>query len=162
MEPHTRHHRPAPDTCPGRGTPAHARTIDRGTRQVFRQVGLHAEDLALELAVRLRVLGKCLEAICHQREPGTLPTGREATTYQRLRRQLDDFLDALGEHEGRGRHYVPGIRRCLDAALPATPVACSGSDGCCIELLGILVGELSGHHGSEAAFSGAPLLSFSI
>jgi len=125
--------------------------LDLPTTRVFRQLRVQAEDLALELVVRLRVLAKGLAAACpgHGGKPGVPAT--DARIYRGLRRQLDDFFASLEDRDFAGHDYFHHIRRFLQDSLPWEPGACGGNETCRIELLEAVITLLTTASGGEEA-----------
>jgi hypothetical protein len=137
---------------PEERNPAGGRLIDAHTTQAFQQLQLHAEDLTLELAVRLRVLGKCLVMAC----PGLVAVVERklggAVAYENLRRQLEGFLGSLVDLELAGHHCFPVVRNYLQESLPLELGDCVGAAPCRIELVETIVSLLSGHSCENSAF----------
>jgi hypothetical protein len=119
-------------------TSSNSRPIDSRTTQAFHQLRLHAEELALELAVRLRVLGKSLAVAC----PGPEAAGGSAA-YAGIRRQLESFFGSLGDGETAGHHSFPVVRDYLRETLPPELNGCIGANLCRIEVVETVISLLS-------------------
>ena len=132
--------------------------IDSRTTQAFQQLRFHAEDLALELAVRLRVLGKSLAAACQQ--PGR-SAARKPVPYHALRLQFEHYMGSLVDRGFAQYRYFPVVRHCLQDSLPLEPNDCSGHP-CRIERVEQVISLLSENiHGNED-YSWAPAPLFSL
>lgn len=131
--------------------------IDSRTTQAFHQFQLHAEEQALDLAVRLRVLGKSLTSGCLGRG---VATGKNAEDFQSLRRQLENYLVSLVDHGFEKHPYFPTVRQCLQESLPFELNGCTGNH-CTIERVETFISLLSDHiRGKNDGFSGEPASSF--
>jgi hypothetical protein len=139
-----------------------SRPIDSKTTQAFHQLQFHAEELALELAVRLRVLGKSLGATC----PGPAAVeGKRAgglIAYKNVRRQLDVFLGGLTESEIAGHQCFPVIRHCIQDSLPYELNDCVVASSCRIELVETLISLLSDSICENHELAGGPLHAYSF
>ncbi|WP_053551144.1 hypothetical protein [Desulfuromonas soudanensis] len=134
------------------------RSIDAPITQAFHQFQMHSEKQALDLAVRLRVLGKSLASGC----PGRgVAGGKEAEGFQSLRRQLDNYLLSLVDHGFEEHPYFPTVCHCLRESLPSDLNGCAG-EHCSIERVETFISLLSERNrGGEDVFPGesAPSLS---
>jgi hypothetical protein len=143
-------------------TSSNSRPIDSRTAQAFHQLRLHAEELALELAVRLRVLGKSLAATC----PGPEAVGRKRTggsaAYTNIRRQLDGFFGSLVDGDFAGQHYFPVVREYIQETLPFELNGCVGADPCRIELVEAVISLLSESTCEDDGFKEGLMLSYSF
>jgi|GEM_PF-1936510 len=129
------------------------RQIDSRTTQAFHLFQLHAEEQALDLAVRLRVLGKSLASGCLGRG---IATGKRAEDFQALRLQLENYLVSLADHGFEEHPYFPTVRHCLQEALPLELNGCAGKH-CTIERVETFISLLSEHiRGEKYGFSGEP------
>ena len=139
-----------------------SRPIDSRTTQAFHQLRLHAEELALELTVRLRVLGKSLAAAC----PGPETVGGRRTgglaAYTNIRRQLDGFFGSLVDGDFAGQHYFPIVREYIQEALPFELNGCVGDDPCRIELVEAVISLLSESTCEDDGFKEGLMLSYSF
>ncbi len=109
------------------GTPGKSnidQPVDLHTRNAFRNLRLNAEDLALGLAARLRVLAKSLAAGCQGAEN---PTARKNLAYKALRLQLDDFMGHFIDRGTSEHHCFPVVRDYLLEFLPLELRGCSGN-----------------------------------
>jgi hypothetical protein len=140
---------------------SHGRPIDLRTTQAFHQLRLHTEELALELAVRLRVLGKSLAAAC----PGPEAVGRKRTgglaAYTNIRRQLDGFFGSLVDGDFAGQHYFSVVREYIQETLPFELNGCVDADPCRIELVEAVISLLSESTCEDEAVTEGLILSFS-
>jgi len=152
------HAGPSPGERPSFGV----RSIDSQTTQAFHQLRFHAEGLALELTVRLRVLGKSLAAACPGRGADGGKRAGGSVTYQNLRRQLDGFLGSLVDHDLAGHRCFPVIRNFLQDSLPYEVNGCVGDDPCRIERVEAVISLLSDNICENDEFTGGPTLSFSL
>jgi hypothetical protein len=146
--------------CPLRGeaAPRSRRPADLQTAQAFQQFQLHAEEQALALAVRLRVLGKSLSAGCQERGGST---DKEAQDFQSLRRQLENYLVFLVGLGFDNQPYFPPVRHYLQDSLPLELYGCAGNH-CSIERVETLISLLSeGIRGKEDDFFEEPVSPFS-
>jgi hypothetical protein len=136
--------------------------LDSRTAQIFRQLQAQAEDLALELVVRLRVLAKSLAAACfgHGEKPEVVET--DAGTYRGLRRQLDDFFVSLEDRDFAGDDYFHYIRRFLQDSLPWEPGGCEDNTPCRIEVLESVIALLSDNSAEELSWSGIQMPASSL
>jgi hypothetical protein len=138
------------------------RSLDSCTTQALHLLRINAEELALELAVRLRVLGKSLAAGC----PGQRSIGDKSaqcsSAYQGLRRQLDGFLGSLVDSDCAGQRYLPVIRHYLHNALPPELHGCVGGDACRINRVEAVISLLSDNFYENDVFMEDPVLSFSL
>ena len=124
-------------------TSSNSRPIDSRTTQAFHQLRLHAEELALELAVRLRVLGKSLASACPGHGAGDGKRTKGAIAYTKLRRQLDGFFGSLESRDFAGDRYYPVIRHYLQDALPGELEDRVCTDPCRIELVDAVISLLT-------------------
>jgi len=132
--------------------------VDSRTTEVIRQLRLHAEDLALELAVRLRVLGKTLNSACPEQGSGRTPS----SAYKGLRRQLDSFFASVASHEFAGERYFDHIRSYLQDALPPELGEAVCAEPCRIELVDEVVSLLSEVGCGNDELESLPAFSFSL
>jgi hypothetical protein len=147
---------------PGEMTTFGARSIDSQTTQAFHQLRFHAEGLALELAVRLRVLGKSLAAVCPGQGADEGKRAEGSVTYQNLRQQLDGFLGSLVDHDFAGHRYLPAIRNFLQDSLPYEVNGCVGGVPCRIERVEAVISFLSDNICENEELTGGPTVSFSL
>ncbi len=134
-------------------------SIDSRTMHAFHQFQLYAEEQALELAVRLRVLGKSLVAGC-QRHGN--PSDTTAVAYRSLRQQLGQHLASLAENDSAKDHNFATIRQFLQGSLPNELNGCA-KNFCSIERVEMLITLLSENFWEkEAHFSGKPIVSYSL
>jgi hypothetical protein len=138
------------------------RSIDAQTMQAFQHLRLHAEELSLELAVRLRVLGKSLAVACPAQEAVIGKRTRGSLAYTNLRRQLDGFLGSLVDLDLTGQRYFPVIRHYFHQALPLELPSCGGDDACRIERVEAVVSLLSDSVGEDDLLTDGTLLSYSL
>lgn len=142
-------------------TPSGGRSIDPRTAQALHQLRQHAEELALELAVRLRVLGKSLAAAC----PGPGVRGGRRTdgssTYNNLRRQLDGFFGSLADRDFAVQHYFPVVREYFQETLPFELNGCVGDESCRIEQVEAVISLLSESSCGNGAFTEGLMTSIS-
>jgi hypothetical protein len=143
-------------SAPGERTSLGGRSIDPRTTQAFHQLRFHTEDLALELAVRLRVLGKSLVAACPEWGMAGEKRTCGSVAYQNLRRQLDCFLGSQVERAFAGQHYFPVVRDYIQDSLPFELNDCAGDDLCRIELVERAISLLSEDIPEYGGFSGQP------
>jgi hypothetical protein len=131
--------------------------IDPHTTQAFQSLRVHAEELALELAVRLRVLGKSLAAGCQGRGEST---EYRTAAYKSLRLNLENFISSLVEHGIAEHHYSPVVRYLQDS-LPFELAGCPGQ-ACRVGQVETVISLLSESVGENDDFSGAlaPSISF--
>jgi hypothetical protein len=147
--------------CALRGeiAPRSRRPADRQTAQAFQQFQLHAEEQALALAVRLRVLGKSLSAGCQERG---IPAGKKAQDFQSLRRQLENYLVFLVGLGFDKQPYFSPVCHYLQDSLPLELYGCSGTY-CSIEQVETLISLLSeGIRGKEDDFYEEPVSPISL
>jgi hypothetical protein len=137
----------------GKRTSSNIRPIDSRTTQAFHQLRLHAEELALELAVRLRVLGKSLAAACPGPEAVDGNIGGSAA-YANIRRQLEGFFGSLADDDPAAHHCFPVVRDYLQNSLPVELNGCGGAAPCRIELVETVISLLSESIFEEDAFAG--------
>ena len=134
-------------------------SIDSPTTQAFQLLLVHAEDLALELAVRLRVLGKSLAAVCCQQPGGAV--ARKPVPYHVLRQQFENFLGSLADHGFAQQNYFPIVCHYLQDSLPLEPKGCSGHT-CRIGRVEEVISLLSANTHEHEDYSWAPAPSFSL
>ena len=130
--------------------------IDTHTTQAFQNFRAHAEDLALELAARLRVLGKSLAMGCPERVEFT---GDKTTGYQSLRLQLDRFIGSLVEHGFAELPYFSVVRDYFQEFLPVELNGCVGQ-ACRVEQVETVISLLS-ESANEQAFAEGLMVSYS-
>jgi hypothetical protein len=139
-----------------------SRPIDLRTTQAFYQLRLHAEELALELAVRLRVLGKSLASAC----PGPEAVGGKRTggsaAYANIRRQLDGFFGSLVDDDLAAHHCFPVVREYIQETLPFELKGCADADPCRIELVEAVVSLLSESSCEDDGCMEGLMLSYSL
>jgi hypothetical protein len=148
-------------SSPVERTPSGLRPIDSRTTQAFHQLRLHAEELALELAARLRVLGKSLAATCPGKGDADGKRTGAPAAYAKIRRQLDGFFGSLAGSEFAGNRHFLVIRDYLQATLPPEPNGCGAADPCRIELVEAVVCFLSESNCENDGLSERPMVSFS-
>jgi len=133
--------------------------LDAGTAKSFQLLRLHAEGRALELAARLRVIGKSLAASCPGHGGVADRTAPGTAAYHNLRRQLDGFLSAMCEAGAAGQHFFPAIHYFLQQILPHELHGCIGDEACRIERVETIVALLSEAIGDNDEMAGIPLAS---
>lgn len=133
------------------------RPVEARTTEAVHQLRHHTEDLALELTVRLRVLGKSLATACPGRGTSDGTRSGNLLAYQNLRRQFDDFLDSLVDRGFAGHHYFPVIRHYLQDFLPVELNGCIGAGRCRIEQVEAIISLLSASPGESIEFREDPL-----
>jgi len=149
-------------TSPAKRTSPGALSIDSRTAQAVQQLRFHAEEMALELAVRLRVLGKSLAAACLRLGTVTDKSRRNALAYQDLRGQLDAFLSLQEDRGLTGHPCFPVIRNYLKESLPYEVNGCAGNDPCRVERIETVIALLSENSSESYEFIGDPVISFSF
>jgi hypothetical protein len=152
---HTGRH-PKIKTAPDRAS------LDSGIAQSFQLLRLHAEGRALELAARLRVIGKSLAASCPGHGGAAARTTPGAAAYQNLRRQLDGFLSAMCEAGAAGQHFFPAIHYFLQQILPHELNGCIGDEACRIERVETIVSLLSDAYCENDEFTGIPIITVAL
>jgi hypothetical protein len=141
-------------------TSANSRPIDSQTTQAFHQLRLHAEELALELAARLRVLGKSLTAACQGPWAADGKTG-SPSAYAGIRRQLDGFFGSLLDGDFADHPYVPVVRDYIQKNLPSELNGCGNANTCRIEIVESVISLLSECACEQDAFAEGLMVSYS-
>ena len=130
-----------------------AAAIDSRTRQALFQLRLHTEELALELAVRLRVLGNGMSAACQIAMADANKSTAESFAYANLRGQLDGFLGSHINGEFAKFQSFTVIRRYLLDTLPQELKICVSGGPCRLEIVEALVAMLSGNGHEHDGFA---------
>lgn len=130
-----------PETAAGFSACRHERGIDADARQAFRELQNCAEDLALELTVRLRVLGKGLAAAC---QADGADTAQVSGLYCTLRQQFDHFLNAQADEGLSAQEFFPTVRHYLREFLPAELGVCGSVPFCRVQQVETVIALLSG------------------
>ncbi len=102
---------------------------------------LQTEDLALELAARLRVLGKSLSMICP--EVKGEKRALEWNAYKEIRHHLDCFLDSVTHTEFTMPEVFNLVRQYLQDTLPLELDHCTGAGLCRIDIVEAVIALLS-------------------
>lgn len=123
------------------------RPVDSRTTVAFRQLRLQAEDLTLELGVRLRVLGKTMHSACP--EQGTV---LDPSAYKELRKQLDRFFASVARRKFPEDCHIHHIQSYLQDALPSELGEAVCGEPCPIELVETVISLLT-----ESIFEEEPL-----
>lgn len=146
-------------SAPRERTPVRDRPIDSQTTQALHQLRLHAEEVALELAARLRVLGKSLAAACPENGACGRKVKGASAAYASIRRQLDAFFGSLVDNDFAGQHYFPIVQDYIQETFPFEVNGCPGNT-CRIEHIEAVISLLSESTYENEAFSLNPVLLF--
>jgi hypothetical protein len=131
--------------APLAGTSTADRQVDALTTQAFRNLRIQSEELALELAVRLRVLGRGLFAGCKESVTIGKRTSGGTAAYAALRLQLHQFLSSQTEDGSAEEHHLHAVQHYLQDLLPlAHRGGCLGRTECLVQQVETAIAILSG------------------
>jgi len=142
--------------------PLDRQALDAGAARAFQLLRLQAEGRALELAARLRVIGKSLAVSCPGHGIVAPAKSVGAVTYQSLRWQLEGFLGSLADSEHAAQNALHDVRQALQQVLPKELHGCIGDETCRIERIETLVALLSDDCSENGDIAGIPALAFSL